>query len=589
MPKESRSGEPNHIQRFGAPVTEKLDARRRRSPDFAAEIEALHVLTRALNVSDTEMLQTLVDIALKLCNAGSAGISLRERNARQPQTFRWVALAGQCAGLVGHLLQSDDSPAAVTLELGSPQLFAFPKRQFDCLAIVTPEVTEELVVPVPGTPEPWGALWVMAHDEHLHFDSEHRRILTSLANFTCAALTIKQAKADAEARAEDAEAARNALSAVEAHQVDFIATLGHELRNPLAPIDTALAAAQKLAAGNAAVLSALAVANRQVRQLKRLVSDLLDTSRIRHGKLSVRPAIGLLGDIVKDAMAAVTEEAERRQQQLHVTLPAYPVTVFADAARLTQVVSNLLSNAVKYTPTGGEITLRVDAPDPGTIPEDDSTLREAIITLRDNGMGIAPDVLPHIFDMFAQSPSARTRAQGGLGVGLSVVRYLVNAHRGEIAVRSEGEGTGTEVTVRLPIVCRTQLEHAAATTHGISPARILLVDDNADATEALAMLLTLDGHEVKRAQTGLEALSIVESFMPDIALIDINMPGMDGHELARLLREREQCSSTRLVALSGYAWATSDPAAGESGFDCHLIKPPSLEDLADVLRGLPDH
>lgn len=583
MPRTSESDALSRAPRADTVVTGRLEARRHRAPDFAAENEALHGLARALNASDSVMLQTLVDTALKLCSAGSAGISLRERDGSGRPAFRWVALSGHCAGLVGHLLPTDESPAGVTLQLGSPQLFSFPKRQFDCLAPIPLEVTEELVVPVPGTPEPWGALWVLSHDEHHHFDSEHRRVLMSLANFTCAALTIKHAKAEAEARAEEAEAARNALAAIEAHQVDFIATLGHELRNPLGPIDTALAVAQKLAAGSPTVLSALAVANRQVRQLKRLVSDLLDVSRIRHGKLSVRPAYGLLGDIVKDAMAAVTEEAERRRQQLQVTLPAYPVTVFADAARLTQVVSNLLSNAVKYTPSGGEITLWVDAPDPNTIPAHDSTPRAAIIALRDNGIGIAPDMLPHVFDMFAQSPSARTRSEGGLGVGLSVVRYLVNAHRGEIAVVSEGEGKGTEVTVRLPIVCRSQVEHAAATTHGMPPARILLVDDNADATEALAMLLTLDGHEVKRAQSGLEALSIVESFTPDIALIDINMPGMDGHELARRLRERAQCSSTRLVALTGYAGTTSDPV--ESGFDCHLIKPPSLEDLAYVLRG----
>ncbi len=584
MPRMSDSDAVNRVQCASTLVTDKLDARRRRAPDFAAENEALHGLAQALNAPDGVMLQTLVDTALKLCNAGSAGISLRERGASSPLTFRWVALAGHCAGLVGHLLPSDNSPAGVTLQLGSPQLFAFPNRQFDCLAPVTLDVTEELVVPVPGTPEPWGALWVMSHDER-QFDSEHRRVLTSLANFTCAALTIKQAKADAETRAEEAEAARNALAAVETHQVDFIATLGHELRNPLGPIDTALAAAQKLAAGSPSVLSALALANRQVQQLKRLVSDLLDASRIRHGKLSVRPAYGLLGDIVKDAMAAVTDEAERRQQQLQVTLPQYPVTVLADAARLTQVVSNLLSNAVKYTPSGGEIRLRVDAPDPNTIPAHDSTPRDATIVLRDNGIGIAPNVLPHVFDMFAQSPSARTRSEGGLGVGLSVVRYLVNAHRGEIAVVSEGEGKGTEVTVRLPIVCRNQVDHAAATTHGLPPARILLVDDNADATEALAMLLTLDGHEVRRAQSGPEALSIVESFTPDIALIDINMPGMDGRELALRLREHAQCSSTRLVALTGYAWTTFDSAAVESGFDHRLIKPPSLEDLAYVLRG----
>ena len=307
------------------------------------------MLARALGASDAVMLQTLADTALALCDAGSAGISLREHQTDRPDAFRWVAVSGRCAKLVDHIIPMDDSPGGVALELDSPQLFAFPKRQFTCLAGVEPEIMEELVVPVPGTTEPWGVLWVMSHDEAHHFDNEHRRILTSLANFTCAALSIRQAKSDAEARAAEAEAAKNALAAAEATKDNFIATLGHELRGPLGPIDSALAAAQKLAAGNPPVLSALAVASRQVRQLQRLVSDLLDASRVRHGKLSVRPAYGLLGDIVKDAMAAVTEEAKRRQHQLHVTLPPYPVTVLADAARLTQVVSNLLGNAVKYT------------------------------------------------------------------------------------------------------------------------------------------------------------------------------------------------------------------------------------------------
>ncbi|MEX3935827.1 ATP-binding protein [Paraburkholderia phymatum] len=563
-------------------ATGKLDTRPHRAPDYAAENDALHTLAKALSASDAVMLQTLVDTTLALCNAGSAGISLRDRDATQPSSFRWVAVSGRCAAYVDHVIPSGASPAGVVLEFDAPQLFAFPKRQFACMADIEPEITEELVVPVPGVPEPWGALWVMSHDEAHHFDNEHRRILTSLANFTCAALSIRQANAAAEARAAEAEAARRALAAEEANKDNFIAMLGHELRGPLAPVDSALAAAQKLAADSPAVLSALAVANRQVGQLKRIVSDLLDASRIRTGKLGVHRAYGLLGDIIKDAVGTVREEAEKRQHRFRVEQPPYPLTVFADAGRLAQVFTNLLGNAVKYTPSGGEITLHVEAPDPGTIPEHDSTPREAVITIRDSGMGIAHDLLPHVFDLFTQAPGVRMRAEGGLGVGLSVVHYLVNAHRGEIAIYSEGEGKGTEVTVRLPIVCRSQIAHAAPTTHGIPPARILLVDDIPDATEALAILLTLDGHEVKRAQSGAEALSLVESFTPDVALIDINMPGMDGHELARLLRQRTQCASTRLVALTGYAATT--PERGADEFDCYLVKPPSLEDLGEVLR-----
>ena len=411
MPRPLASPTVSRVLRTGTLVTQELDARLGRSPDYAAENEALHALAKALTASHSAMLQTLVDTALTLCDAGSAGISLREAGAGQASAYRWVAVSGHCANRVGHIIPSDDSPGGVAVAVGAPQLFAFPKRHFACLASIVPEVTEELVVPVPGTPEPWGALWVMSHDDDQHFDSEHRRILKSLADFTCAALTIAKAKADAEARAVEAETARNALSKIQCAKDDFIATLGHELRGPLAPIDSALAAAQKLAAGRPAVLSALAVANRQVQQLKRIVSDLLDASRVRHGKLSVRSGYALLGDIMKDAMAAVSDEVERRQHKLRATLPPYPVTVFADAPRLTQVISNLLGNAVKYTPHGGVITVNVDAPESGTVPEHDSTPPELVVTFRDNGVGIAPDELPRVFDLYAQSPSARTVAE----------------------------------------------------------------------------------------------------------------------------------------------------------------------------------
>ncbi|WP_341317612.1 histidine kinase dimerization/phospho-acceptor domain-containing protein [Paraburkholderia sp. IMGN_8] len=278
------------------------------------------------------MLQTLADMALNLCGAGSAGIGLLEHCADGAPAFRWVALSGHCATFAGTVIPTDDSTSGVTLGLGEAQLFSYPRRHFACLEHIAPEVVEELVVPIPGEPEPWGTLWVMSHDERHRFDAEHRRILTSLANFTCAALTNAQAKADAEARAAEAEAARNALAAAETRKDDFIAMLGHELRNPIAPIDSALTAARKLSAGHPAVLSALDIAERQTRLLKRLVSDLLDASRIRHGKLSVRPSYGLLQNIVADAVTAVKADASNGQQRLRVTVPTYPVRVHADPA-----------------------------------------------------------------------------------------------------------------------------------------------------------------------------------------------------------------------------------------------------------------
>ncbi|WP_213293373.1 hybrid sensor histidine kinase/response regulator [Paraburkholderia sacchari] len=568
----------------GCLATPALDTRTHRSPDFSAESQSMHRLAQALTSPDGTLLQTLSDMALSLCGAGSAGIGLMESDADGTRVLRWVAISGECAASVNTTIPIEDSPGGITLELATGQLFSFPKRHFACLNHVIPEVIEELVVPIPGQPRPWGTLWVMSHDGARLFDVEDRRILTGLANFICAALTITRAKADAEARAAEAEAARNALALAEARKDDFIALLSHELRNPLSPIDSAMTAARGLAADNPAVLAALGIADRQIRLLKRLIGDLLDASRIRHGKLSVRPSYGLLQDIVADAVTAMRSDVHSSQHRLHVTVPAYPVPVHADAARLTQVVSNLLSNAVKYTPPGGDITLTVEAPDLNIESTHGSSPRYAVVTVKDNGTGISPSLLPHVFEMFAQSASARKRPEGGLGIGLAVVKHLVTAHNGTVTIASAGEGKGTEVTVQLPIVCESTGEKTTAATGTMAPARILVVDDHPDAAEALGMLLKLEGHEVRQAQSGIEALSIVESFTPDLALIDIGMPGMDGIELAQLLRLRAQCSQTKLVALTGYSDVARRFQTDERVFDFHLTKPLSLDDLADVMR-----
>ncbi|MEX3950891.1 ATP-binding protein [Paraburkholderia sp. EG287B] len=562
--------------------TQELYSRQRRRPDYQAELDALSLLARSLGTSKVSMLQALVDTALKLCEGDSAGISLREFDNRGIPMLRWVALAGPHAKFTGHPVPISDSPGGVAIKLAAPQLFAFPKQQFDCLSVVAHEVAEELVVPISGVPKPWGAIWVMSGLGN-HFDSEHLRILCSLASFACAALTMNQVKANDETRAEQAEAAASESADAEAEKDGFIALLAHELRNPLSPIEGALEVAQASAVDAPTRTKALELARRQVSQLKRLVADLLDASRVRHGKLSVRPADALLGDIVDDAMDSVRDEVSQRRHRVHLAMPGYPVPVYADAARLTQVISNLLSNAIKYTPPGGDIVVKVGAPDLNSLPAGDSETREARITIRDNGMGIAPDLLPRVFDLFSQSPSARTRAEGGLGLGLSVVKYLVNAHHGQIDISSRGEGSGTEVTVRLPIVRRGNAKLSPVATQVLSPLRILVVDDCRDSAEALSMRLALEGHEVKSACSGEEALSLLASFLPDAALIDLQMPGMDGRQLARLLRQQGQCASTHLIAVSGYTPTTAPEMTGGE-FDAYLSKPLSPEDLANVLR-----
>ena len=571
----------------GLLATAALDQRPHRIPNFAAENEALHKLAQALTTSAKAMLQELAQIALALCEATHAGINLVEEGADGKRRLRCIALEGGIDAGELAAIPADDSPDGITLHLGATQLFAYPRRHFPAVYAKLPDVVEMLVVPIPGLPEPWGTLWVMSCNEHHRFDPEHRRILTGLADFTCAALTISRAESEARRHALATEAANDALALAEEHKDNFIATLSHEVRNPLTPIDAELKVLRKVCQENPAALSALDVADRQIAQLQRLVDDLLDASRMKHGKLSIRPSYGDFQAIMADALRAIKAGVEQRGHQLTVAVPTYPVHVYADTARVVQIISNLLTNSVKYTPPGGEIEVSATAPDLVNSPAPGTPLQDVVITVRDNGLGISPGLLPYVFNMFSQSASARTRAEGGLGVGLSVVKYLVNAHNGRIDVSSGGEGKGTKVVVRLPIVCQRQSEQVGRPTAAVAPLRFLVVDDNVDSTEALGTLLELDGHEVKRARSGPEALLIVEAFTPDVALIDISMPEMSGAELARLLRERVDCSMTKLVAMTGYSEVEGEPRNAESAFDYKLIKPVSLDDLADILRRQP--
>ncbi|WP_028217444.1 hybrid sensor histidine kinase/response regulator [Paraburkholderia oxyphila] len=583
MARSTSSAAVDRAKRSGVLATAALDQRARRVADFAAENEALHSLAHALTTSAGAMLRELARLARELCGATLAGIDLIE-NAGGTQCFHCKTLDGGLDAGALAAIPADDSPDGLTLELGTSQLFAYPKRHFTTQYAQLPDVVEQLVVPIPGLPEPWGTLWVMSCDKQHRFDAEHRRILTGLANFTCAALAIARAESEARRHALAAEAANHALALAEEHKDNFIATLGHELRNPLTPIEVELKVLRKVCNDNGTALSALDVADRQIAQLRRLVDDLLDLSRMRHGKLSMHRSCALLQDIVGDAVRAVKVQADHRQQRLAVNLPPYPVHVYADAARVIQILTNLLTNSVKYTPPGGEIDVSVKAPDIGDRPVPHTDCEEVVITVRDNGLGITPALQPYVFNMFSQSASARTRAEGGLGIGLAVVKYLVDAHHGDIDISSDGEGKGTRVVVRLPIACARPSGQDATPAPAVAPLRLLVVDDNADAAEALGTLLELDGHDVRRAQSGAEALLIVETFTPDVALIDLAMPGMGGAELARLLRERVRCSMTRFVAVTGYSQGEGEQTTCGSPFDYRLIKPISLNDLADILR-----
>jgi signal transduction histidine kinase/DNA-binding response OmpR family regulator len=356
---------------------------------------------------------------------------------------------------------------------------------------------------------------------------------------------------------------------------EFLAMLAHELRNPLAPILNALHLIGLAEADGDEVEHARDVAERQVRHLARLVDDLLDVSRINSGKIELRRDRVDLREAVARAVEAARPQIEVRRHDLSFSVPAEPVMLEADVARLEQIFANLLNNAAKYTEPGGRITLEAGR-DGGV----------AVVRVRDTGIGIDPGLLPHVFDMFTQADRALDRSQGGLGIGLTLVRRLVELHGGTVAAQSEGEGRGSEFIVRLPVTvaeepCRGDVRRQG----GNVPAerkRVLIVDDNADGARMLARLLRAGGHEVEVAYDGPSALDLILASPPDIVLLDIGLPGMDGYEVARRIRLRDELDRTLLVALTGYGQAEDRARALEVGFDEHLVKPVSPDDLAPL-------
>jgi PAS domain S-box-containing protein len=352
---------------------------------------------------------------------------------------------------------------------------------------------------------------------------------------------------------------------------EFLAMLGHELRNPLAALQSAAELFGVKEAGAAQVVWAQGVVGRQVRHLARLVDDLMDLGRINRGDIRLRPERVELAEVVERAVEISRPHLAARRQELSEALPAGPVWLEADGDRLAQVLANLLNNAAKYTPEGGHIWLAAEARE-----------GEVAIRVRDNGMGIAPEMLPHVFDLFAQAERTLDRSDGGLGIGLSLVKKLVEAHGGAVTAHSDGPGQGSEFVVRLPVAAGSPPPARDGTTAPRRPpsCRVLLVDDNTDAVECLAILLQTQGHEVRTAADGPAALREAAAFRPEVVILDLGLPGMDGLEVARQLR---QAGPVRLVALTGYAHEDDVRRAREAGFDAHLVKPVDLATLEPLL------
>ena len=459
--------------------------------------------------------------------------------------------------LHGHTLEELTDPArAPRGSIVRPDGTPFPaEEQPAIVALRTGEAVRDVEMGVPAADG--RLMWRLVSAQPVYDDGG--RLLGAVASF----FDITDRK-----RAEDA------LRESDRRKDDFIAILSHELRNPLAPIRYALPLVQRepLSATGA---RAAEVIDRQIEHLTRLVDDLLDVSRISRDKIELRPETVTLSDVVAAGADASSPAILAARHTLRLVIPEEPIWVHADPARLSQVVTNLLNNSARYTPRGGEIVLEARLEG-----------EQAVICVRDNGIGIPPDALPTIFEMF-QQVNRPDSSQGGLGIGLALVKRLVEMHGGTVTAKSLGVGKGAEFVVRMPVV------HAAATgksAHATSQSpsghrlKVLVVDDNADLVEMLALLVEAAGHDVRKALDGRSAVSAALAYRPDVVLLDLGLPVMNGLEVARELRRRPETANARLVALTGWGQAEDRRQTEEAGFDRHLTKPADPDTLNRLLR-----
>ena len=377
----------------------------------------------------------------------------------------------------------------------------------------------------------------------------------------------RQARATEEARTRAEEATRA--------KDEFLAMLGHELRNPLTPIVTALHLL-RIKQGPSRELD---IIDRQVGSLSRLVEDLLDVSRITSGKVDLRKEHVEFAEIAARAIELSSPGLEKKSQRLSVTIASSGLVIHGDPSRLAQVFGNLLTNAAKFSDAGTEITFAAE--------REGANIR---VRVQDHGIGLTPEMTTRVFDLFVQNRQSVDRAQGGLGLGLAIVRSLVSLHDGRVMARSDGEGLGSEFIVTLPLAvgdgARPQPLIAAAPseTHACHPLRVLVVDDNDDSTTLLSEALTASGHTVRTAADGPTALRIAEEFRPQIAILDIGLPVMNGYELAERLQHTDHWEHpVRLIALTGYGQSQDRARSHEAGFSAHFVKPVSIDRLQHLL------
>jgi two-component system CheB/CheR fusion protein len=372
------------------------------------------------------------------------------------------------------------------------------------------------------------------------------------------------------------KAAQEALRWADRQKDEFLAMLAHELRNPLAPIRNAAVLLTREIGADPRLGTLTAMITRQTQHLTRLLDDLLDVSRIARGRIVLQAETLEIGEFIGPAIEMVQPLMSEKLHELRVDRPGRPLHVHGDRARLVQCLCNLLNNSAKYSAAHGEIALVVaEASDSVTIE------------VRDKGPGISPELLPHIFDLFVQDARAIDRSQGGLGIGLSIVKRLVELHKGTVSAASEGTGRGCTFSIRLPRMAAPQRAAADRVAQTAPKRRILVVDDNSDVADSLAMLLRLEGHEVEIAYSAPGTFEAVQRMRPEAVFLDIGLPQVDGYEIARRLRADPAAKRVHLIALTGYGQEHDRERAREAGFGAHLVKPADIEAVNLILASLP--
>ena len=437
-------------------------------------------------------------------------------------------------------------------------------------------VCSYLAVPVKSrSGDVFGGLF-LGHPDSARFRERDARLVEGVAAQAAIAIDNARLYESAQAQLATRERAEASLRDSDRRKDEFLATLAHELRNPLAPIRQAVTISRNPAATEAQKNWSHEVITRQVQHMSLLLDDLLDISRITRGTLELRRQHSQLANVIESAIETARPAIDAKRHTLGVHLPQVPVTLDVDPLRLSQVLSNLLTNAAKYTDPDGQ--LRIDAELLGG---------EVLIRVVDNGIGIAPEAMPDLFTMFSQVHAGKDRSDGGLGIGLALSRGLIELHGGRLDAHSQGLGCGSEFIVRLPAVAQASVSKPSADVPvegATRRRRILVADDNIDAGESLAMLLRLDGHEVELASNGSQAVELFERMKPEVAILDIGMPGLNGYEVAQRIRKKAQKAVT-LIAVTGWGQEADKARAAASGFDHHFTKPVEPAVLSALVGG----